>query len=88
MKIGRISGWLNVIGMVRAASVPVSSHLFIEASSHVLAVTPTCVWLEFMDFGSGILTNPYQIKDGWVTAQGPSLGIHWNESAVARYAVQ
>lgn len=88
MKIGGISGWLNVIGMARAASMPVSSHLFIEASSHVLAVTPTCHWLEFMDFGSGILANPYQIKDGQVTAQGPGLGIQWNESAVARYVVQ
>ena len=88
MKIGGISGWLNVIGIAQAASMPVSSHLFIEASSHVLAVTPTCHWLEFMDFGSGILANPYQIKDGQVTAQGPGLGIGWDESAVARYAVQ
>lgn len=88
MKIGGISGWLHVIGIARAASMPVSSHLFIEASSHVLAVTPTCHWLEFMDFGSGILAHPYQINDGQVTAQGPGLGIAWNESAVARYAVQ
>ena len=86
MKIGGISGWLNVAGMARAASMPVSSHLFIEASSHVLAVTPTCHWLEFMDFGSGILANPYQVKNGQVTAQGPGLGIQWDESAVARYA--
>ena len=88
MKIGGISGWLHVIGIARAASMPVSSHLFIEASSHVLAVTPTCHWLEFMDFGSGILAHPYQINDGQVTAQGPGLGMAWNESAVARFAVQ
>lgn len=88
MKIGGISGWLHVIGMARAASMPVSSHLFIEASSHVLAVTPACHWLEFMDFGSGILANPYKIKNGQVTAQGPGLGMQWNESAVARYAAK
>ena len=88
MKIGGISGWLSVMGMARAASMPVSSHLFIEASSHVLAVTPTCHWLEFMDFGSGILADPYLIKDGQVTAKGPGLGMQWNESAVTRYAVQ
>ena len=86
MKIGGISGWLSVIGMARAASMPVSSHLFIEASAHVLAVTPTCYWLEFMDFGSGILADPYLVKDGQVTAQGPGLGMQWNESAVTRYA--
>ena len=88
MKIGGISGWLHVIGMAQAASMPVSSHLFIEASSHVLAVTPTCHWLEFMDFGSGILANPYRVKSGQVTAQGPGLGIEWDEAAVGRYGVQ
>ena len=88
MKIGGISGWLHVAGMARAASMPVSSHLFIEASSHVLAVTPTCHWLEFMDFGSGIQANPYQVNGGQVTARGPGLGIEWDESAVSRYAVQ
>lgn len=50
----------------------------------MLAVAPTCHWLEFMDFGSGILANPYQINDGQVTAQGPGLSIHCNESAVDR----
>ena len=88
MEIGGISGWLSVMGLARAASMPVSSHLFIEASAHVLAVTPTCHWLELVDFGSGILASPYQIKDGQVTAQGLGLGMQWNESAVARYAVQ
>lgn len=88
MKIGGISGWLHVIGMAQAASMPVSSHLFIEASSHVLAITRTCHWLEFMDFGSGILANPYRVKSGQVTAQGPGLGIEWDEAAVGRYGVQ
>ena len=87
MKIGGITGWLSVMGMARAASMPVSSHLFIEASAHVLAVTPTCHWLEFMDFGSSVLARPYTIVDGQVTAQGPGLGMEWNEEAVIRYAL-
>jgi mandelate racemase len=87
MKIGGITGWLSVMGMARAASMPVSSHLFIEASAHVLAVTPTCHWLEFMDFGSAALARPYKIVDGQVTAQGPGLGMEWNEDAVKRYAL-
>jgi mandelate racemase len=86
MKIGGISGWLSVAGLAAAASVPVSSHLFIEASAHVLPVTPTCHWLEHMDFGSSILANPCEVIDGCVTAQGPGLGITWNEAAVAKYA--
>jgi mandelate racemase len=87
MKIGGITGWLSVIGLARAASMPMSSHLFIEASAHVLAVTPTCDWLECMDFGSAVLARPCALIDGCVTAQGPGLGIEWDEEAVARYAV-
>ena len=87
MKIGGITGWLSVMGMASAASMPVSSHIFIEASSHVLPVTPTCHWLEFMDFGSMIMAEPYVINNGAVSAKGPGLGMAWDESAVARYAV-
>lgn len=87
MKIGGITGWLSVMGMAQAASMPVSSHLFIEASAHVLAVTPTCDWLEFMDFGSPVLQEPLQAVNGCVTARVPGLGMAWDEAAVARCLV-
>ena len=57
-----------------------SSHLFAEASAHMLAVTPTAHWLEFLDFASAILAKPAEIVDGTVTARGPGLGLEWNES--------
>ena len=75
------------MGMASAASMPMSSHIFVEASAHVLPVTPTCHWLEFMDFGSMIMAEPYVIKNGAVSAKGPGLGMAWDESAVARYSV-
>ncbi|MDP3520250.1 MAG: enolase C-terminal domain-like protein [Hydrogenophaga sp.] len=87
MKIGGITGWLSVMGLARAASMPVSSHLFVEASAHVLAVTPTCDWLEFMDFGSPVLQAPCVPVNGCVTARGPGLGMAWNEDVVARCLV-
>ena len=87
MKIGGITGWLSVMGLARAASMPMSSHLFIEASAHVLAVTPTCDWLEYMDFGSAVLAQPCRLIDGCITAQGPGLGIEWDEASVARHQV-
>jgi mandelate racemase len=40
-----------------------------------------------MDFGSMILAEPYVITNGAVSAKGPGLGMAWDESAVARYAV-
>jgi mandelate racemase len=87
MKVGGITGWLRVAGQAEAASIPVSSHLFAEASSHVLAVTPTAHWLEYLDFSSALLTEPVQIVNGTVTARGPGLGLTWDEAAVARYRV-
>lgn len=88
MKIGGITGWLSVMGLARAASMPVSSHLFVEASAHVLAVSPTCDWLEFMDFGGPVLQSPCRPAQGRITAQGPGLGIAWDEPAVRAYQVE
>jgi mandelate racemase len=87
MKVGGITGWLRVAGQAEAASIPVSSHLFAEASSHVLAVTPTAHWLEYLDLAAAILAEPVQIVDGALTARGPGLGLSWNEAAIARYLV-
>jgi mandelate racemase len=87
MKVGGITGWLNVAGQADAASIPMSSHIMPEASAHVLPVTPTAHWLEVLDFAGAILADPLQITDGTVTARGPGLGLAWNESAVAKYQV-
>jgi mandelate racemase len=87
MKVGGITGWLNVSGQADAASIPMSSHLFAEASAHVLAVTPTAHWLEVLDLGSSVLADPIKIVDGTLTARGPGLGLEWNEAAVAKYLV-
>ena len=88
MKIGGITGWLSVMGLAQAASMPVSSHLFVEASAHVLAVTPTCHWLEFLDLAAPLLARPNAVVNGQVTAQGPGLGMEWDEQAVARYLLK
>jgi mandelate racemase len=88
MKVGGITGWLNVAGQADAASIPMSSHIFPEASAHVLPVTPTAHWLEVLDFAGAILADPIRITDGSLTARGPGLGLSWNETAVAKYQVQ
>src|SRR5882757_1449413 len=87
MKVGGVTGWMRVAAQAEAASIPMSSHLFAEASAHLLAVTPTAHWLEFLDFAGGILAKPAEIVDGTVTARGPGLGLEWNETAVAKYLV-
>jgi mandelate racemase len=87
MKVGGVTGWLRVAGQVEAASIPMSSHLFAEASAHMLAVTPTAHWLEVLDLGRAILAEPIEIVDGTITARGAGLGLSWNEAAVAKYLV-
>ena len=86
MKIGGITGWLKAAALAEAASLPVSSHIFIEASAHVMPVTPTALYLEFLDSAGAILREPLAVVDGAVTARGPGLGMDWDEAAVAKYA--
>jgi len=86
MKIGGVTGWMRAAGQAEAASLPLSSHLFVEASAHVLPVSPTCHWLEFLDVAGAVLRSPTQVVDGRVTAAGPGLGMAWDEAAVARHA--
>jgi mandelate racemase len=87
MKVGGVTGWLRVAGQAEAASIPMSSHLFAEASAHMLAMTPTVHWLEVLDLARAILVEPVKIVDGSITARGHGLGLAWDEAAVAKYAV-
>ncbi len=64
-----------------------SSHIFTEASTHVLAVTPTAYFLEHLDIASAVLSKPLKIEDGALRPRGPGLGIDWDDSAVSQYAL-
>ena len=86
MKIGGVTGWLSAMGQAEAASLPISSHIFIEASAHLLAVTPTAHWLEYLDIAGAILAEPHRAVKGTVTAKGPGFGFEWDQGAIARFA--
>jgi mandelate racemase len=87
MKVGGVTGWLRVAAQADAASIPMSSHLFAEASAHMLAVTPSAHWIEYLDLARAIVAEPVQIVDGTITARGPGFGLTWDETAVAKYLV-
>lgn len=88
MKIGGVTGWMKAAALAEGASVPMSSHIFPEASAHLLPVTPTADWLELLDFAGAVLEEPVRVaSDGTVTARGPGLGLAWDEAAVTRYAL-
>ena len=65
-----------------------SSHLMPELSGHLLAATPTCHWLEYVDWANPILKDPAVLKDGHVIVpEVPGIGLAWDEPAVERYKV-
>jgi len=85
-RIGGITGWQQAAALAADSGIPMSSHLFPEASSHLLAVTPTCHWLEYVDWADAILAEPLRIASGKATAPDrPGTGIAWDKRAVERY---
>jgi mandelate racemase len=85
-RIGGVTGWLRAAALAHAHGIEMSSHLFPEFSCHLLAVTPTCHWLEYMDWAAPVLQQPCQVKDGHVVIPDrPGVGIEWDEAAVKRY---
>lgn len=86
MKIGGVTGWMSAMAQAEAAALPLSNHAFVEPSAHVMAVSPTASWFEYLDIAGAVLTERLLPVDGMVTARGPGLGLDWDETAVARYA--
>ena len=50
MRIGGVTGWLRAAALAEAAALPMSTHLFPEISAHLMCVTPTAHWLEYVDW--------------------------------------
>jgi len=87
MKMGGITGFLRGMALAGAHRVPLSSHLFIEASAHLLSVSPQRHYLEHLDIAGILLKEPLVVKDGCaVIPDRPGLGLEWDESALRHHA--
>ena len=87
-RIGGVTGWMRAAALAQAAGLEMSSHLFPEVSCHLLAVTPTCHWLEYVDWADAVLAEPLELRDGQVLIpERPGIGMRWNEKAVRRFAL-
>lgn len=85
-RIGGVSGWQRAAALAAARGIEMSSHLFPEVSAHLLAITPTSHWLEYVDWAAPILAEPLHIKDGTaIVPERPGSGLAWNTDAVDRY---
>jgi mandelate racemase len=86
-RIGGVTGWMRAAALAQGAGLEMSSHLFPEVSCHLLAVTPTCHWLEYVDWAAPVLTEPPVVRDSHVIVPTrPGIGIAWDEAKVAQYA--
>jgi mandelate racemase len=87
-RIGGVTGWMRAAALAQGAGMEMSSHLFPEVSCHLLAATPTCHWLEYVDWADAILQSPLQVRNGHaIIPEQPGVGISWDEKAVKRFLV-
>ncbi|TPQ41433.1 mandelate racemase [Bradyrhizobium guangdongense] len=88
-RIGGVTGWLRAAALAHAAGVEMSTHLFSEVSAHLLCVTPTAHWLEYVDWADAVLATRLKIKDGFaLPSEQPGNGIEWDEAAVKKYLAE
>jgi mandelate racemase len=87
-RIGGVTGWLRASALAATHRIEMSSHLFPEVSAHLLAATPTCHFLEYVDWADKILQEPLAIVDGFaVVSQRPGNGLVWDKAAVEKYRI-
>ena len=77
---------MQAAGVAAARGTPMSSHLMPEISAHLLAATPTCHWLEYVDWADVLLQEPLRVENGFaIVPQRAGAGIAWNDEVVARH---
>ena len=87
-RIGGVTGWMRAAALAATRRIEMSSHLFPEISAHLLAATPTCHYLEYVDWADKVLQEPLRIEDGFaVIPDRPGNGMAWNMKAVERFRV-
>jgi mandelate racemase len=85
-RIGGVTGWQRAAALAASHGIEMSSHLFPEVSAHLLSGTPTCHWLEWVDWAEKILAEPLRIVDGYaVVPDRPGNGLMWNKKAIEKY---
>jgi mandelate racemase len=88
-RIGGVTGWRQAAEIAATNRIQMSSHLFPEVSAHLLAATPTCHFLEYVDWANILVKEPLAIVDGnAVTPSRPGNGMVWDKKAVERYRMR
>ena len=88
MRIGGVTGFLRSAAIAGAAGIPISTHFYPEVGAHVMRVSESAHFLEWLDWSYPVLQRHFEIRDGQVhVPEAPGIGIAYNISlAVAGFA--
>ena len=88
-RIGGVTGWRTAAALADVNRIKMSSHLFPEVSAHLLAATPTCHFLEYVDWANVLVEEPLAIVDGHaVPSKRPGNGLVWKQDAVEYFRMR
>lgn len=88
MKIGGVSGWMRAAAIAHEHRTPVSSHIFHEISSHLMAASSLPGWVEYLPLAEAILQSPVTLANGRIVPNSsPGTGLDWDREAVARFSL-
>src|SRR5262249_24835769 len=87
-RIGGVSGWQPVAALAATPRIALSAHPYPQVSAARPAATPTCHFLEYVDWADKIVQEPLRVVDGFaVVPSRPGNGLTWNEKAVEKYRI-
>ncbi len=85
-RMGGVTGLLKAVTLAEAFHTPVSSHLFMEASGHLIAAAPNGLILEHMDWWQELFEEPLAVSEGQVRLPDkPGIGVGLNRKALDRF---
>ena len=87
-RMGGPSEFMRAVALCQAWHQPVSSHLFTEASAHLLAAAPNALILEHMGWWQDLFSEPLRISEGCVVlSEKPGIGVELSQTALKRFKV-
>jgi L-alanine-DL-glutamate epimerase-like enolase superfamily enzyme len=85
-RMGGVTGWMRGATLAGARGIPVSPHLFTEASLHLAAASPNCSIVEHIPWWQPLFRDKLRMEDGHLALPAsPGLGIDPDPDALERF---
>lgn len=82
-----ITGWKKVSEIAQIYSIPITSHLFHEISSHLMSLENEDFWCEYMPWWDCIFEKEYKIFNGEIVlSEVPGIGLKIKEEALVKFS--